>query len=129
MSLYFLPSSYTRVTETTIAVPVPPDMPDLPDLGGRWPVAPTRVEMELRVIEGGPTGDSTVVSVTVYGSRCLKTGGWGKETSSSGWESAVNKHWHGEVEAVRPDWLTDLIAANIPADWDRALLDLPGGAA
>jgi hypothetical protein len=69
-----------------------------------------------------PDEEREWASVHVCGPRRLKDGTAGREISSFGWGSAVQ---HGNPgNAQRPDWLTALLAEQLPEDWNPALLGL-----
>ncbi|MFF2184626.1 hypothetical protein [Streptomyces sp. NPDC058155] len=127
MSNILLPSTFDRVTKMTIVVPVGA-VSDLPAPGREPTVIPARIEMWLTREEGTPRGIRESAYVSVVGPRRLKSGAPGKEISTGGWESARNEHWRGG-HVDRPEWLTELIAANWPEGWPDSLVELSGGAA
>lgn len=126
MSIDFLPDVFSKVTQTTVVVPVG-GLPNLAGPGTDHTVLPTRVEVSLRRDEGTPRGKRERAYVRVYGPRLLKSGSYGKETSTGGWECTRNQHYRGD-QADRPDWLTSLLAEHLPEGWSPALVELPGGA-
>lgn len=124
MSINFLPDRYSRVTQVTVAVPVAvPSRDALTDPSNGHVVLPEHVEFTLRRDEGTPRGDRTSAYVAVIGPRRLKSGAVGKPITTIGWEAARNEGPRGYV--ARPDWLTALLAENLPDGWDPALLELP----
>ncbi|WP_086559954.1 hypothetical protein [Streptomyces africanus] len=122
MTIDFLPDEYSRVTQTTVVVPVSGWEP-LTDPSNGYVVLPSRVEITLRLDVGTPRGDRTSAHVAVVGPRRLKSGAAGQPIIATGWEKARNKGPRGYV--ARPDQLTDLLAENLPDGWDPALLELP----
>lgn len=124
MTIHFLPDQYTRVTQTTVVFPVTaPEGTVLTDPSNGWVVVPQRVEITLTREEGAPSGDRERAYAAVIGPRRLKSGALSKEARIPGWERARNEGLRGF--SMRPDWLTALLADNLPAQWSRALLDLP----
>lgn len=127
MSMYHLPNTYTRVTKTTVIVPVQ-DKPDLHEpRSWRKPeawltVIPARVEVTLRMSEGTERGDQSHAFVSVIGPRRLKSGAEGKEICTTGWEKVRIDGGHAFI--LRPDWLTQLLAENLPWGWDPSLMNL-----
>ena len=123
MSIYFLPDEYSRVTQTTVVVPVTvPSRDALTDPSNGRVVLPARVEITLRLDEGTPRGDRATAYVAVVGPRRLKSGAVGKPLTVIGWEKARNEGPLGYVS--RPDWLTTVLTENLPDGWDPALLEL-----
>ena len=123
MSIYFLPDEYSRVTQTTVVVPVTvPSRDALTDPSNGHVVLPARVEITLRVDESTPRGYRATAHVAVVGPRRLKSGAVGKPITVTGWEKARNEGPRGHV--ARPDWLTAVLAENLPDGWDPALLEL-----
>lgn len=117
----FLPDSFTRVTQTTIVVPVS-DVPDLFDVSTGRVLSPRQVSIELRVDEGTPRGTRTRAYVGVTGPRRLMSGAEGRPISSYGWEARRLDGRHDAID--RPGWLTALLAEHLPPGWDRELLGL-----
>lgn len=124
MTINFLPDEYSRATQTTVVVPVTVLSRDaLTDPFNGRVVFPTRVEITLRRDEGTPRGDRETAYVAVVGPRRLKSGAVGKPITVTGWEKARNEGPRGYVS--RPDWLTAVLAENLPDGWDSELLELP----
>ena len=122
MTIHFLPDEYSRVTQTTVVVPVSGWDP-LTDPSNGYVVLPARVEITLRRDEGTSRGDRTSAHVAVVGPRRLKSGATGKPITVIGWERARNEGPRGYV--ARPDQLTAVLAENLPGGWDPTLLELP----
>lgn len=124
MTDLLLPDSFTRVTAVQRVVSVT-GKPDLIDpITGRV-VIPALVELHLRRDEGVPGGTREYAYVGVTGPRRLKSRRPGHQITSNGWQRARGDDYR--PGAVRPEWLTDELAALLPDGWDSALLDLPGG--
>jgi hypothetical protein len=121
-----LPESFTRVTAVQRVVPVT-GRPDLTDpVTGRI-VIPTMVDLYLRRDEGVPGGTREYAYVGVTGPRRLKSRAVGQRITSGGWQQARGDGYR--PGAIRPDWLTEVLADLLPDGWTPALLDLPGGGA
>jgi len=124
MSDLLLPSVFTRVTVVQRVVPVI-GRPDLTDpITGRV-VIPALVELHLRREEGVPGGLRERAYAGVTGPRRLKSRAAGQRITSGGWQQARGDGYR--PEAIRPDWLTDVLAKLLPDGWDPALIELPGG--
>ena len=124
MGINFVSDAYTRITQAIVTVPVK-DKPDLhePQPRGTWlTVIPTRVRIALTQEEGRSGGDRAYALVFVYGPRRLKSGAVGKEITTTGWEASRIEGKNCFID--RPDWLTKVIAENLPRGWDPALVGL-----
>ncbi|MEU0001521.1 hypothetical protein ABZ069_31845 [Streptomyces microflavus] len=110
MTIDFLPEQFDRATATTIVVPVSGHS-DLADPSNGRSLIPTRVEIYVKQVEGGPSA-RTFTYVSVTGPRRLKSGAAGKPITSCGWDRARNDGRHGYVD--RPDWLTAVLAEHMP---------------
>ncbi|MFD5491532.1 hypothetical protein ACFWH4_00985 [Streptomyces sp. NPDC127091] len=122
MSIDFLPDEYSRATRTTVVVPVS-GKDALTDPSNGRVMLPARVEITLMLFEGTPRGDRAFAYVALIGPRRLKSGVAGKPITSTGWQKTSNEGPRGY--AIRPAWLTNLLADYLPMGWDPALLDLP----
>ncbi|MGW0984335.1 hypothetical protein ACWD33_26370 [Streptomyces xiamenensis] len=119
------PPSVERRIVDELTVPAPPGVADLYDPVIRRTVVPQSVTL-IYIQHIRPAGTTATASVIVTGPRRLKSGGAGNPIDSMGWERAVSR-----MGTARPEWLTGLISAVLPAGWDpqRFDIDAQGGAA
>jgi hypothetical protein len=116
MSDMLLPKAFTKVTRSTVVVPAPDDVGGLFDPTDNRTVMPAMVEMTIRWDYGTERGDRVYAYVAVSGPRLLVSRDLGRTITSIGWEDSVIEGRHGVT--YRPAWLTDLIAAHLPAVLD-----------
>lgn len=116
MTGMLLPRTFTKVTRSTVVVPAPENVGGLFDPTDNRTVMPAVVEMAIRWDYGTDRGDSVSARVAVSGPRLLVSRDLGRTITSIGWEDPVIEGRHGVQR--RPQWLTDLIAAHLPAVLD-----------
>jgi hypothetical protein len=116
MSSIYLPRTFTKATRSMVVVPAPDDVGGLFDPSNGRTVIPATVEMIMEWTYGTEYGDRCYAMVHVTGPRLLKSGDTGQPITSVGWEDRAIEGRHGV--AYRPQWLTDLIDAHLPAILD-----------
>ena len=115
----YLPDKSIKATRSTVIVHAPVDADGLFEPTTGRTVIPETVEMTIGWDYGTDNSTRVYASVWVRGQRLLKSGDLSRRITVSGWEVPVVEGRHGVQ--YRPQWLTDLIAAHLPA-----VLDLEG---